>query len=270
MRILLIIITFIVAAVLYAIINVANRRWDAFIRAREDYDEDVDGKQTKAEKAAFEEKKAEEAKLIKMPAADVYKERPKRCIAVIIWGLFISVFTAVHFEMHSMEWKTNFVAGCGAAILIILFAIYTLEALIDFDTMEIPPTLNIAIFVLGLISIPLWPHVSIKERIIGMLCITVPMLLLDFILPGAFGGGDRRMLYGTGFLLGWQILVVGFFIGAVIQALVAVILMLTKKKGWKSHIPFGPMLCLGMIISCFVGNGLIEWYINVLKTAMGN
>lgn len=284
--VLFIIIASLIAAGVYAFINVANRRWDAVIRAREDYDEDVDGKQTKAQKAAFEARKAEEAKLTRMSFGDVYKERPERFIAVIIWGVVLTAF-AVWFFMNHGEHISNLIenptfpgskemirdgqAGIkvGIIFLLILYAIYTLEALIDIDTMEIPPQLNIGIFVLALISIPLWQHVSLKDRIIGMLCITVPMLLLEFVLPGAFGGGDRRMLYGTGLLLGWKMLVAGFFIGAIIQAVIAVFLIASKKKDKKSHIPFGPMLCLGIMISTMFGTQLIDWYIGIIMMSMG-
>ena len=240
--------------------------------AREDYDEDVDGKQTKAEKEVFEARKVEEAKLIKMPFADVYKERPMRCLAVIIWGVVLTAFASWYFLTHD-----GYIANLdgqggvkiGIVFLLILYAIYTLEALIDMDTMEIPFALNISIFVMALISIPLWQHVTLKERIIGMLCITVPMILLELVIPGAFGGGDRRMLYGTGLLLGWKMLVAGFFIGAIIQAVVAVFFVITKKKDWKSHMPFGPMLCLGIMISTMFGAQLIDWYIGIIKASMG-
>ena len=56
MQIVYIFIACVCAAVVYTFINVINRRVDAFIRAREDYDEDVDGKMTKAQKKAFEER----------------------------------------------------------------------------------------------------------------------------------------------------------------------------------------------------------------------
>ena len=281
-----IIVASLIAAGVYAVINVVNRRWDAVIRAREDYDEDVDGKMTKAQKKAFEERKAEEAKLTRMPFGDVYKERPKRFVAVVIWGVALTAFTVWYFLNYGTHISTliddpQFVKGAvpmihdgqigikvGIIFLLVLFAIYTLEALIDIDTMEIPPELNIAIFVMALISIPLWQHVTIKERIIGMLCITVPMLLLEFIIPGAFGGGDRRMLYGSGLLLGWKMVVMGFFIGAIIQAVIAVFFVITKKKDWKSHLPFGPMLCLGIMISTMFGTQLLNWYIGILKASM--
>lgn len=288
MQILFIIIACICAAVLYTFINVFNRRTDAFIRAREDYDEDVDGKQTKAEKEAFLARKEEESKLTHMPLKDVYKERPKRFIAVIIWGIVLTGFATWFFinypndisGMGALKDKLtrtlalvedpNKVQTIGTILLLILYAIYTLQALIDFDTFELPFEYNIIIGILGIISIFIWPHVTILERVIGVLCIAGPLALLDMVIPNAFGWGDIRLLYMSGILLGWKILVAGFFIGAIIQAIIAVFFLITKKKDWKSHIPFGPMLCLGIMISTMAGTAILDWYIGVLRTSMGN
>ena len=281
-----IIIACVAAAAVYTVINVLNRRWDALIRSREDYDEDVDGKQTKAEKQAFEERKAEEAKLTRMPIGDVYKERPKRFIAVIIWGVLLSAFAVFYLYNNSIgpdgldkaDKITKALAlvkdpatgmKIGIVFMLLLYAIYTLQSLIDFDTCELPFELNILIGVLGVLSIFLWPHVTIPERIIGVICIAGPLILIDLIIPNAFGWGDIRLLYMSGILLGWKIMVSGFFIGAIIQALISVFFVLTKKKDWKSHLPFGPMLCLGLTIATFVGTDIINWYIGILRASMG-
>ena len=288
MQIVYIFIACVCAAAVYTFINVINRRVDAFIRAREDYDEDVDGKQTKAEKEAFLARKEEEAKLTKMPMGDVYKERPNRFLAVIIWGVILSGFATWYFQKFSGDISVtdalkdkltsalalvedpSITVGIGIVLLLILFAIYTLQALIDFDTCELPFEFNVLIGIIGIISIFIWPHVTILDRVIGALCIAGPLALLDLAVPNAFGWGDIKLLFMSGILLGWKIIVAGFFIGAIIQALLAVFFVITKKKDWKSHIPFGPMLCLGIIISTMFGSAIINWYIGILKASMGN
>ena len=288
MQMLFVILACLIAAAVYMFINVINRRVDAFIRAREDYDEDVDGKQTKAEKEAFLARKEEEAKLTKMPMADVYKERPKRFIAVIVWGVLLTGFAAWYLYnctesasvtdalgdklTKTLALVKNPQTACiiGIVMLLILYAIYTLQALIDFDTCELPFEFNVLIGILGVISIFIWPHVTILSRVIGAAAIAGPLALLDLAIPNAFGWGDIKLLFMSGILLGWKMTVAGFFLGAFIQALVAVFFVITKKKDWKSHIPFGPMLCLGIIIATMVGTDIINWYIGVLQASMGH
>lgn len=251
----------VLGAVLYAVINVLNRKIDAYILSQEDYEEDVDGTMTKEEKKAFKQKQQEEKEIFKLPFAKLgsryYKEKTLRCILIIIFGAGISAAAA---------WKYG--VSAGLVFTFLTFAIMTLQGLIDFDTTELPFELNVLIYFLAVLSFMFWKEYSIKERIIGALCITVPMILLDLAIPNAFGWGDIKLLFGTGALFGWKIQVAGFFMGCIIQALISLIFVITKKKNWKSHLPFGPMLCLGIMTAVLVGELIINWYIDSIMLAM--
>ena len=91
-------------------------------------------------------------------------------------------------------------------------------------------------------------QVTVLERIIGVLVTGTPLLLLDLILPGAFGGGDIKLLAIAGGLLGWRggllALCAGFLSGGLYSA---VMLVLGKIKR-KEKFAFGPFLCIGIVI----------------------
>ncbi len=253
-----------IGTVISVALAIVNRRWDAYIRAREDYDEDVDGKMTKKEKEAFLARKEAEAKLVHMPVKDVIKERPGRLAAFIILGGGASAGLAVRYGVNAASWTLM------AFTLIIL-----LEAMIDLDTMEIPFSLNLMILALGGLSILTFrgtepfSDITIVNRIVGMLVIAGPMILINLIISGAFGGGDVKLMAAAGFLLGWKIIVSGFFMGAIVGGAVGITVMLRKKKGGKEHIPFGPSLCIGLYLAVMFGTQLIDWYTGILKRAMG-
>ena len=154
-----------------------------------------------------------------------------------------------------------------ALTIFLLFTVFTIITLIDYDTMEIPPVLNIAVLILGIISIWTVGGVSILDRIIGMFCISLPLLLIVLIIPEGFGGGDIKLMFAAGFFLGWKMTVMGFFIGLVAGGIYGVILMARRKKGKKDHFAFGPFLCAGMAISIFVGTQLLDKYIDFIKVA---
>jgi len=245
--------------ILFALLNVVIRRWDAHIRSREDYDEDVDGKMNKKQRKEFEARKAREAELTKMPLVDVYREKPTRFWVITILGAAFGVTTAL---MYGVTAKS--------VILFLFFALLTTQAFIDMDTMELPFALNVMIFVLGIASIFLWTEISLKERLIGMVALSVPMFLIDLIIPNAFGFGDIKMMFAAGLLLGWKLTLVGFFAGAIIGALAGVILIASGKKSRKDHIPFGPSLCAGLAAAALFGGPLVDWYTNVIKTAFSH
>ena len=85
----------------------------------------------------------------------------------------------------------------------------------------------------------------------------------------SLGGGDVKLMIAAGFLLGWKMIVSGFFMGAIVGGAVGITVMLRKKKGGKEHIPFGPSLCVGMYLAVMFGTQLIDWYIEILKRSMG-
>lgn len=62
------------------------------------------------------------------------------------------------------------------------------------------------------------------------------------------GFGDVKFAFLMGLLLGFPGVVLSLYISFLTGAFVGVILMIEKKKGWKSAIAFGPFLVLGTVI----------------------
>jgi len=143
---------------------------------------------------------------------------------------------------------------------ILLFVI----AMVDWKTMEIPDELNGMLGILSGISLWFMPEVSIPDRIIGAICVSVPMYLLCVLIPDAFGGGDIKLVFVMGFFLGWKKVLAGMFLAIMIGGMQALYLLIRKnvKAGENAHMAFGPALCVGMIISMFWGDRLIFGYFN--------
>lgn len=147
-------------------------------------------------------------------------------------------------------------------ILVFAFlSVLTVVTFIDADTMEIPDGLNIAIFILGIISIFLMPEITLVSRIIGFFCVSVPMLLIAMFVPGGFGGGDIKLVAAVGVFLGWKYNALAAMLGIFLGGFYGMWLLLMKKADRKAHFAFGPFLCAGMIISLFFGNEIIHWWL---------
>lgn len=78
------------------------------------------------------------------------------------------------------------------------------------------------------------------------------------------GGGDVKLAFFMGLFLGWPKILVALFFSFFIGAIISIVLMLFKKKGLKSEIPFGPFLIIGTYIALFWGNEIARWYLNIL------
>lgn len=76
------------------------------------------------------------------------------------------------------------------------------------------------------------------------------------------GGGDIKLAFLMGLILGWQNLLVALFIAFNSAAVIGVTLIALKIKARKDYIPFGPFLIAGTIIAFLFGAEIISFYLN--------
>jgi leader peptidase (prepilin peptidase)/N-methyltransferase len=77
-----------------------------------------------------------------------------------------------------------------------------------------------------------------------------------FASPEGLGLGDVKLLGLIGLLLGWfgwGVLMAGVFLGLLTGALVSVLLVVSRRAGWRTAIPFGPPLLAGAVLALALG-----------------
>lgn len=126
------------------------------------------------------------------------------------------------------------------------FGIMTVVTFLDIDTMEIADGCHLAIVLLALISCFTMTGPVLLERLAGALCVSIPMLVLAMLVPGAFGGGDIKLMAACGLFLGWRSTLISTFFGFLFGGIWAAGLLITGNAKRKEHFAFGPFLCLGM------------------------
>lgn len=139
----------------------------------------------------------------------------------------------------------------------------TVVAFVDIDTMEIPNGFVIAVLIIAMVSIVTVPGISLAERLIGVLSVSLPLTLITLAVPGAFGGGDIKLMGACGLMLGWKMNLVSLFLAILTGGIYGIYLLLSGKKGRKEHFAFGPFLCLGMFVSMFWGGQIVAWYLRL-------
>ena len=133
-----------------------------------------------------------------------------------------------------------------------------------------PPVLNVIIFLIGLLSIITLPGPTLLERLIGMFAISLPLYLIVLVIPDGFGGGDIKMMFAAGFLLGWKGILFAFFVGLILGGGYGAFLLISKQKGRKEHFALGPFLSVGVAVSAYAGVGamLVNNYISYIVRSM--
>jgi leader peptidase (prepilin peptidase)/N-methyltransferase len=81
------------------------------------------------------------------------------------------------------------------------------------------------------------------------------------LAPDALGLGDVKLLGLLGLVLGWfgwGMLFTGVFLGLLVGAIVSVVLLATRRAGWRTAIPFGPPLLAGAVLALALGAGSLN------------
>lgn len=94
--------------------------------------------------------------------------------------------------------------------------------------------------------------------------------LLQFLISRGkwIGGGDIRLGFLIGLMLGPLQTLLAFFIAYVGGSLLVLPLLAMGKRGWKSEVPFGVFLSLGAIVAMAWGDRIIVWYLGFLRGGM--
>jgi len=86
-------------------------------------------------------------------------------------------------------------------------------------------------------------------------------LLIVLVSKGQWMGvGDIKLAFLMGLFLGWPNILIALFSAFFIGAVVGIGLIILKKKGLKSEVPFGPFLAIGTFLALFSGGGILTWY----------
>jgi leader peptidase (prepilin peptidase) / N-methyltransferase len=131
-------------------------------------------------------------------------------------------------------------------------------ALIDYDTTFIPNALTYPGAVAAVVLLLAFDRDSLAENLIAAAIAGGIFLLANFISPRGMGMGDVKLVAMLGLYLGRAVA------PALFAALIAgsigglILLAMTGKRGS----PFGPWLCFGGLVGLFVGDDIVDWYLD--------
>jgi len=184
---------------------------------------------------------------------------------VFYWLLFIH-FGAI--------WGLPLLFAFVSAMIVITF--------IDLDFQIIPDVISLPGIVLGVLgaafilpdpftvqsSYYARPIVGVVNSLAGLLAgggLFYLIALIGGVMTkrDAMGGGDIKMMAMVGAFMGWKAVLLTTFAGSLAGSVAGIFLMAFKGKGREAKIPFGPFLSLGAVITLFLGQSIIKWYLGI-------
>jgi leader peptidase (prepilin peptidase)/N-methyltransferase len=168
---------------------------------------------------------------------------------------FLFGLTAWHF---GLSWRTP--AFC------VLMAGLVALSWIDLKIKRLPRAI---IYWTAIIGVPLLCVAALVEHepkrmwmmVLGAAISLSIMALIYWVSRGGMGDGDVRLSPLLGAYLGFLnpgLALVGLFFGFLVGAIVGVFLMITRRAGRRTEVPFGPFLALGTILAIFFGQAYID------------
>lgn len=137
------------------------------------------------------------------------------------------------------------------------FAILTVGLATDLDQRLLPDVLMLPVIPLALVYAVTGRNPLVDGELVPAVigAIVIPLALYLPSIPfgaGAFGTGDVKLLLGSGLMLGLVRAVGGVLFGLVVSGLVLAALLVTRRIGRRSYVPFGPFLIIGIFWAVLV------------------
>jgi leader peptidase (prepilin peptidase)/N-methyltransferase len=196
------------------------------------------------------------------------------------WGLVVYPQVSdvsSRFARSTTEGDTATIWALGLVIVAFLYfaAVSIVLTLIDLDTHRLPNSIVLPSYLVAgiLFTVAAWlagEWETLLRAGIGMAVLYIFYFLLRSIRRGGMGGGDVKLAGVIGIYLGWLgwgALAVGAFAAFVFGGVFGLVLMLARRAGRKSAIPFGPWMILGAWTGVFAGEAVGRWYVDLFVGA---
>ncbi|MET8288948.1 prepilin peptidase [Streptomyces sp. NPDC048448] len=195
-----------------------------------------------------------------VPAASGAAGRPARLAAAASYGPrtpLVSLTTAL--VCAGLALTTGIRPELGAWLL--LAPLGVLLAVVDFGVQRLPdvltlPLAGLALALLGAAAVLPEHAGNWPTALFGALALGCAYFLLFLVNPNGMGFGDVKLALGLGAVLGWYgwgTVVLGTFAGFLFGGLYGLGLVLARRAGRRTSIPFGPFLIAGAYLGLLMG-----------------
>ena len=191
------------------------------------------------------------------PAAD---EPPSSTVRRV----FVTVLTGALFGATAARFDDSWLLP---AYLVLTGALVAL-AVIDFETYLLPNRIvyPLTVVMVALLAAGTAADGDLDDYLRGLLAGAIAFAIffvLHLVSPRSMGFGDVKLSFTLGLalgVLGWGEMMLGLFLGFFYGAVIGIVLIVTKVRGRKQAVPFGPFLAAGAVTAVLVGAPILDWY----------
>ncbi len=185
------------------------------------------------------------------------------CMFVFIFLQAIQIFGC---QLPALSSAQTSAISCGIRILplFLIGACFLVIFVCDLKYQIIPDEMLFIIFTCVLLFQLMSRSNKIEYIISGVICFSLFLIIYHLTRGKGMGFGDVKLAFVIGYVLGLQKGLLALYLAFLTGAVVSIILILLKIKKLKQRIAFGPFMLLGAVMSYYLGEEIILWYLNFL------
>ena len=190
-------------------------------------------------------------------------------------ALFLAVFLLYGFG-------ADFIVLSACLSLLVLVSLIDLEHGLILDKMVFPS------IVLLLLLAPFWSEIGFARSFLGDETLIASLAnsylsglgaFLAFLMIAvigqavfhrdAMGGGDVKFAAVLGLMVGYPGILIAFWVSSVGGGLIAIGLILARKKRLQGSMKNGPFMAMGTAVALMAGPDILDWYLDLASAIAG-
>jgi len=149
------------------------------------------------------------------------------------------------------------------AVALLFISLLMIIVVSDFAYMLIPDKVLLFFLPFLIIGRILSPLDLWWDSLLGAVIGFGILYLIAVVSKGGMGGGDIKLFFLIGLVLGTMDTLLTLFLAAFIGMIAGLVVLKVRNQGKKTPVPFGPSIALAAIIVYFYGDAMLDWYINL-------
>jgi leader peptidase (prepilin peptidase)/N-methyltransferase len=137
----------------------------------------------------------------------------------------------------------------ATAVYLALLALLLLLTATDLEQRRLPHLVLDPLIVGAAVFVPFNPAVHPLDALIGAGAAVAFLGALALVVRGGLALGDLYLVAPIGLMLGWPVIFTSLFAAAFLAAGASLVLLVSRRVGMRSYIPFGPFLVGGAVLA---------------------
>lgn len=191
------------------------------------------------------------------------------CSAPIKDHPVVEIITAAAFALSAYVLNpTGWIGAVALAFWLVILVLLIILAVYDAKWLILPDKIVTPLIIVALINASVIAILTHHSRVLeGALAAALIgggfFYAIVLFSKGKMGGGDIKLAFAMGLILGLKGLAVALLFAFNSAAILGMAAILMHKRTAKDPIPFGPYLVGGTILSFLYAQALVNWYLGI-------